>query len=52
LLREALHKMGRSDLIGNGKKHLIPRFQPKGVDSGGEGKRAPKFRTQHVRQRG
>ncbi len=49
LLREALQKMGRSDLIGNGKKHLIPRFQPKGTGSGGEGKRAPKFRTQHVR---
>ena len=29
LLREALKKMGRSDLIGNGKKHLIPAFQPK-----------------------
>ena len=49
LLREALQKMGRSDLIGNGKKHLIPRFQPKGTGAGGEGKRAPKFRTQHVR---
>jgi len=31
LLREALKKMGRSDLIGNGKKHLIPSFQPKGT---------------------
>ena len=49
LLREALQKMGRSELIGNGKKHLIPRFQPKGTGTGGEGKRAPKFRTQHVR---
>ncbi len=49
LLRETLQKMGRSDLIGNGKKHLIPRFQPKGTGAGGEGKRAPKFRTQHVR---
>jgi uncharacterized radical SAM protein YgiQ len=28
LLREALKEMGRSDLIGNGKKHLIPHFQP------------------------
>ncbi len=28
LLREALKKMGRSDLIGNGKKHLIPSWQP------------------------
>ncbi len=28
LLREALRAMGRSDLIGNGKKHLIPIYQP------------------------
>ena len=28
LLREALKSMGRSDLIGNGKHHLIPTFQP------------------------
>lgn len=29
LLREALKKMGRADLIGNGKQHLIPNYQPK-----------------------
>ena len=28
LLREALKSMGRADLIGNGKHHLIPSFQP------------------------
>jgi len=28
LLREALQAMGRADLIGNGKQHLIPRYQP------------------------
>jgi hypothetical protein len=28
LLREALKGMGRADLIGNGKHHLIPTFQP------------------------
>jgi uncharacterized radical SAM protein YgiQ len=28
LLREALKAMGRADLIGNGKHHLIPTFQP------------------------
>ncbi len=33
LLREALKSMGRTDLIGNGKHHLIPTFQPLG--SGG-----------------
>lgn len=29
LLREALKSMGRADLIGNGKQHLIPTYQPK-----------------------
>ncbi len=28
LLRDALKAMGRSDLIGNGKHHLIPTWQP------------------------
>jgi uncharacterized radical SAM protein YgiQ len=28
LLREALKALGRADLIGNGKHHLIPSFQP------------------------
>ncbi len=28
LLRETLKGMGRADLIGNGKHHLIPTFQP------------------------
>jgi len=32
LLREALKAMGRSDLIGNGKHHLIPTWQPLGDD--------------------
>jgi uncharacterized radical SAM protein YgiQ len=31
LLRDALKSMGRADLIGNGKKHLIPSFQPPGT---------------------
>ncbi len=33
LLREALKAMGRSDLIGNGKQHLIPTWQPLGDGS-------------------
>jgi uncharacterized radical SAM protein YgiQ len=33
LLREALKAMGRADLIGNGKHHLIPSYQP--VTDGG-----------------
>lgn len=28
MLREALKSMGRADLIGNGKHHLVPTFQP------------------------
>jgi len=28
ILRDALKRMGRADLIGNGKQHLIPAFQP------------------------
>ena len=28
ILREALKKMGRADLIGNGKRHLVPYWQP------------------------
>ena len=47
LLREALRKMGRSDLIGNGKRHLVPNYQPAGT--GVRGTRGTKrFRTQHT----
>ncbi len=28
-LRDALKSMGRADLIGNGKRHLVPSWQPK-----------------------
>jgi len=28
ILREGLHRMGRSDLIGNGPQHLVPRSAP------------------------
>ena len=31
LLRDALRQMGRADLIGNGRKHLVPSFQPAGT---------------------
>jgi uncharacterized radical SAM protein YgiQ len=33
LLREALQAMGRADLIGNGKQHLVPSYQP--ITAGG-----------------
>lgn len=40
LLREALKEMGRADLIGPGKHHLVPNWQPAGTGTaGGEGRR-------------
>jgi uncharacterized radical SAM protein YgiQ len=55
-LRDALKRMGRADLIGNGKHQLVPAFQPLGTGvAGGEGKRRPaapsrggRLRTQHT----
>ena len=41
LLREALKRMGRADLIGNGKKHLVPHWQPAGTGVAPEGLRRP-----------
>jgi uncharacterized radical SAM protein YgiQ len=53
MLRAALKRMGREDLIGNGKQQLVPRFQPKGTGGRSEGRRTGKtfkrFKTQHVR---
>jgi radical SAM superfamily enzyme YgiQ (UPF0313 family) len=59
LLREALRRMGRADLIGNGKQHLVPTYQPIGTGRSHEGRRKPnataagrkpaqQFRTQHT----
>jgi hypothetical protein len=52
VLREALRRMGRADLIGNGKQQLVPAYQPAGTGGMGEGKRvasgARPFRTQHT----
>ena len=55
LIREALKKMGRADLIGPSKKHLVPAWQPKGTGNvGGEGVRTgrkhgeQKFLTTHA----
>ncbi|MFZ4535344.1 YgiQ family radical SAM protein [Propionivibrio sp.] len=42
LLRDALRQMGRADLIGNGKKHLIPGFQPAGTGLHHQETRYPK----------
>jgi uncharacterized radical SAM protein YgiQ len=63
LLRDALKRMGRADLIGNGKHHLIPAYQPVGTGArmgtgtraGAGARNAPgrpastlPFRTQHT----
>jgi len=60
MLREALRRMGRADLIGAGKHQLIPAWQPIGTGTAPEGKRkaAAKtqqpqpFRTQHTGLKG
>ena len=52
VLREALRKMGRADLIGNGKQQLVPGYQPAGTGDATEGKRVGSpnrpFKTQHT----
>ncbi len=55
ILREALKRLGRADLIGPGKHHLVPSWQPAGTgQTGGEGRRtgrkhgAQKFTTKGV----
>jgi uncharacterized radical SAM protein YgiQ len=51
MLREALRRMGRADLIGNAKHQLVPAYQPAGTGSAPEGRRrsaAKPFRTQHT----
>ncbi|MEJ2344437.1 MAG: YgiQ family radical SAM protein, partial [Gammaproteobacteria bacterium] len=52
LLRDALRRMGRADLIGNGKRHLVPSWQPAGTGAArrgaGGGGRGRRFRTQHT----
>ena len=56
MLREALRRMGRADLIGPGKQHLVPPWQPAGTGQQAEGARGRDktrpFRTQHTRPRG
>ena len=56
MLREALKRMGRADLIGSGKHHLIPAWQPAGTGTTPEGRRTPvkgtPMRTQHTGLKG
>jgi hypothetical protein len=49
LLRDVLKRMGRADLIGNGKHHLVPAWQPAGTGGQPEGARKSRtFRTRHT----
>ena len=50
ILREALRRMGRADLIGGGKHQLVPAYQPAGTGEQAEGRRSAgrPFRTQHT----
>jgi radical SAM superfamily enzyme YgiQ (UPF0313 family) len=43
MLREELKRLGREDLIGNSKRHLIPRDNPRGVAGRGQ-----RFLSQHT----
>ncbi len=54
LLRETLRAMGRADLIGSGKHHLVPASQPSGAAAGsGEGTRPiKKLGTQRFTTKG
>ena len=46
LLRQALAAMGRADLIGNGKRHLVPSYQPAGTGPAAADKPASRLAAQ------
>jgi uncharacterized radical SAM protein YgiQ len=53
MLREALQRMGRTDLIGGGKHQLVPSWQPAGTGRAHEGRRGSRVQpgvalTQHT----
>jgi uncharacterized radical SAM protein YgiQ len=48
VLREALRRMGRGNLIGSGPKHLIPAYQPPGTGHAAEGQRHASRRPVHA----
>ncbi len=48
LLREALKRMGRADLIGNGRQHLVPAYQPLRGAPAAAPASTGRFRTQHT----
>ncbi len=52
LLREALRRMGRADLIGSARQQLVPAYQPAGTGGAPQPRRTAHrvqpFRTQHT----
>jgi uncharacterized radical SAM protein YgiQ len=51
MIRDALRRLGRDDLIGPGKRCLVPAWQPPGTGRRPEGRRAPRpgtALTQHT----
>ena len=51
MLREALRRMGRADLIGNGRQQLVPAYQPAGTGGAPEGRRAAARAVSHPAHR-
>jgi uncharacterized radical SAM protein YgiQ len=49
LLRSTLKRMGRMDLIGSGKNHLVPAWQPRGTGNQPLLSPGRPFATQHTR---
>jgi uncharacterized radical SAM protein YgiQ len=49
VLREALRRMGRAELIGPGRHQLIPSWQPPGTGLAHEGQRSASARSQPIR---
>jgi uncharacterized radical SAM protein YgiQ len=48
VLRDALKRMGRADLIGPGKQHLVPAWQPTGPNRDGGKEKGQPFLTKGV----
>ncbi|MEK7815763.1 MAG: YgiQ family radical SAM protein [Pseudomonadota bacterium] len=48
MLRAALRRMGRTDLIGSGRHQLIPTWQPAGLMTPAAPGRGKRFLTQHT----
>ncbi len=49
IIRNALKRMGREDLIGTGKEHLVPEFTPRLVKRGAKGSNSNKGNDFHHR---